>query len=106
MHGSTVRLAPEPDTYFLQLEDHAFSGNYAISALAVCKNKASCRVYGWTDSRAIADHLPLTEGQLAKLSFYYARTADGSEKALWNCNLTLRKNPDQCMPGGEIPVIK
>lgn len=104
MHGSTVRLAPQPGTYFLQLEDRAFAGNFAISALAVCKSKTTCQVYGWTDPADIADHLPLTDGQRAKLSFYYVRSADGSDKALWNCSLTPRKNPDQCMSGAALPM--
>lgn len=100
MHGSTVRLAPQPDTFFLQLEDRAFAGNYAISALAVCKNKPTCQVYGWADGASIADHLPLSESQRAKLLFYYVRRTDSSDKALWNCSLVPRKNSSQCMQVG------
>lgn len=103
MHGSTVRLAPQPNTFFLKLEDRAFAGNYAISALAVCKNKPTCQVYGWADGASIADHLPLTESQRAKLVFYYVRGADSLDKALWNCALVPRNNPSQCMPGGSLP---
>lgn len=106
MHGSTVRLAPRPDTFFLKLEDRAFAGNYAISALAVCKNKTNCQVYGWTDSASIADQLPLTEAQRAKLLFYYVRGADGEDRALWNCDQIPRKNHDQCMPAGPLPTLK
>lgn len=106
MRGSTVRLAPQPDTYFMQLEDRSFAGNYAISALAVCKQKTVCQVYGWTNGAAIADHLPLTNEQRASLSFYYVRAADGSDKALWNCLQTPRKNPEQCMLSGALPVPK
>lgn len=106
MHGSTVRLAPQPDTYFLKLEDRAFAGNYAISALAVCKNKTTCQVYGWADPASIADQLPLTEAQRAKLLFYYARAADGGDRALWNCDQIPRKNRDQCMPAGPLPIPK
>jgi hypothetical protein len=106
MRGSTVRLAPQPDTFFMQLEDRAFAGNYAISALAVCKQKTVCQVYGWTNGAAIADHLPLTNEQRALLSFYYVRAADGSDKALWNCLQTPRKNPDQCMLSSVLPLPK
>lgn len=106
MHGSTVRLAPQPDTYFLKLEDRAFAGNYAISALAVCKNKTTCQVYGWADPASIADQLPLTEAQRAKLLFYYVRSADGGDRALWNCDQIPRKNRDQCMPAGPLPTLK
>lgn len=106
MHGSTVRLAPQPDTYFLKLEDRAFAGNYAISALAVCKNRTTCQVYGWADPASIADRLPLTGEQRAKLLFYYARAADGADRALWNCDQIPRKNRDQCMPAGPLPTPK
>jgi len=106
MHGSTVRLAPLPDTFFLQLEDRAFAGQYAISALAVCKNKVTCQVYGWADPASIADQLPLTEAQRAKLLFYYGRAADGGDRALWNCDQIPRKNRDQCMPAGPLPTQK
>ncbi|MFT4025267.1 MAG: cell wall hydrolase [Novosphingobium sp.] len=98
MRGSVVRAEPDPNVFFLQLEDRDFAGNFAISALAVCKNKPVCRVYGWTDPAHIGQHLPLAEPQKAALSFYYERAADGSDKALWNCRQVVRKNPAQCLP--------
>lgn len=98
MRGNVVRSEPDPNVFFVQLEDHDFPGNFAIAALAICKNKKVCRVFGWTDPSHIGQQLPLAEPQKAALTFYYDRSADGTDQALWNCRQVARQNPAQCLP--------
>jgi hypothetical protein len=97
MRGSVVRREPEPNVFFAELEDRDFPGNFAITALAVCKNKPVCRFYGWTDRNQVGQQMPLTRPQQDALLFYYERGADGADKALWNCRQVARKNAAQCM---------
>src|SRR3546814_11798024 len=52
----------------------------------------------WTDASATPAKLPLSQQQVAMMSFSYLRdTANGYDKALWNCGEFDRPQLNQCM---------
>lgn len=85
------------DQFFVELDANAFPGSYAISALAICKGKPKCTVFGWRDRSAMARSMPLDDIHRVTLSFFYARSEEG-ERALWNCTQAPRPNRAQCLP--------
>lgn len=106
LRGAIVRTSNDGDAgtasgmarYFIQIDSGTFSGNHAVAALALCRGKDRCAVYGWQDRAAIAGHLPLSAPQRETLSFFYQRGGDGSELVLWNCAQIARAKKEQCLP--------
>lgn len=103
LRGALVR-GQATDHFFLQLDPETFPGNYATAAVALCKGKPSCTVFGWRDPAQMAAAAPLTDAQRAALSFFFVQNGDLAFKALWNCQQIKRKNPAQCLgPTGPLP---
>lgn len=100
LRGSLVRgqQSPSDHRYFMQLDPAAFAGSYATAALAICKDKVPCKVFGWRDPKQMAVALPVNSAQRAALSFIYAKDGKSSESIFWNCQQMNRSNTAQCLP--------
>ena len=100
LRGSVVQHASDGgDTFLLSLDDAAFAGNYAMTALALCKGKRTCRVLGWRDAAEVAQGLPLADAAAEALSFAYVKDLRrGVEQALWNCGQIAGRAAAQCLP--------
>jgi len=88
----------DQNQFFVQLDAKAYPGNFAISALALCKGKSNCMVLGWQDPAQIARALPLSDTQREAITFVYVRDDKKGERALWNCSQFDRPNKAQCLP--------
>ncbi|SFR96961.1 cell wall hydrolase [Sphingomonas jatrophae] len=101
LRGSIVRLADEQAGEFgLQLDPAAFSGDFALTALALCARRPACLVAGWAEPRLIPAKLPIPRQSLQTVSFLYRKVAGSDrEQVLWNCRHTPRPSPAQCLPG-------
>ena len=70
----------------------------AVIAQTACIGRQYCKILMWTDGASVPSALPVTEAQLNKLSFSYLRNVNsGYDKALWNCDLFAKADPDHCM---------
>ncbi len=70
----------------------------AEQAKLACGGQPYCKVMMWTDRAATPASLPVNDAQLERMAFSYLRNEKGSfEKALWNCAVFKRSDPDQCM---------
>jgi len=100
LRGNVVQHASDRgDTFLLSLDDAAFAGNYAMTALALCKGKRTCRVLGWRDAGQVAQALPLPDAAAEALSFAYVKDLRrGVEQALWNCGQITGRAATQCLP--------
>ena len=90
--------SPDGDRFFVQVDPSTFPGSYATAALALCKSRPRCEVFGWADPQQLATHLPLTGNQKTALTFYYRSEGQGMEVALWNCDEVKRTDARQCLP--------
>lgn len=93
-----VVRAVDANSFFIQLDPAIFAGNYATAAVALCKNRSPCRVYGWLDPGKMATAAPATGAQAAALSFLFQHDDTNGDKALWACEQVPRNNPAQCLP--------
>jgi len=86
----------------LKLNLSSAPGSYALKALELCRNTASCQVRGIieaTSSPDVSEQLGAV-GPPA-LGFLYVRKASGSaEGVYWDCNRFKRENPAECLPTG------
>ncbi len=99
LRGAIVRTnTGDSNRFFIQVDGGTFAGNHAVAALALCKDKPSCRVYGWRDGGSIASGLPLTDAQRDALTFFYVHEEGSTDRALWNCAQISRSNTAQCLP--------
>ena len=77
---------------------------YPALAAKACGDRISCRYLVWTDRTKAAATLPLTDPQIAALSFSYSRDRTlGYETMAWNCAQTTRADPAECM---KRPVVR
>lgn len=98
LRGAVVRGDGQAhNQFFLQLDSSVFPGSYATAAIALCKGKPVCTVFGWRDVAQVASGLPLNDAQRRALTFSFARN-DAGEHALWNCQQIERTNTAQCLP--------
>jgi hypothetical protein len=88
----------DQNQFFVQLDGKAFPGSFAISALAICKGKPRCTVFGWQDPSQTAQALPLSDAQRNAITFVYVRDDERGDRALWNCAQFDRPNKAQCLP--------
>ncbi len=56
-------------------------------ARPVCEDTTPCRVGLWYDEASMPTELPVTVPQLEEQAFAFGRIYDGTENALWNCNI-------------------
>lgn len=106
MRGNTIADASQDGSaIFLKLDPGAFPGSYAMTSLALCKSKRSCKVLGWRDQTAVGRALPLGADSLRQISFVYVKDMKrGVERALWNCSQVPRPDSSQCLPGDSAAV--
>ncbi len=70
----------------------------ADQAKSACGGQPYCKVMMWTDRASAPAALPVSDAQLERMAFSYLRNEAGKfEKALWNCTIFRRPDPDQCM---------
>lgn len=108
LRGNTIRdAAQDGSAIFLKLDPGAFPGSYAMTSLALCKGKRSCRVLGWREEAAIGRGLPLGADALRGLTFLYVKDMKrGDERAMWNCAQVSRPDPAQCLPGDTAGIAR
>lgn len=98
LRGAIVRTnGGAAGQFFIQVDGGTFAGNHAVAALALCKDRPSCRVYGWSNAAAVATGLPLSDAQRASLTFFYSHESN-ADIVLWNCDQIARSNKAQCLP--------
>lgn len=85
------------DKFFIEVDAATFPGSYATAAVALCRGKSSCQVFGWRDAQRMGTVLPLSETAAHAMSFYFEQR-NGADRALWNCTQVPRSNPAQCLP--------
>ncbi len=109
LRGNLVRLKDEARAhYVLQLDPTVFAGSWAITGYTICADKADCLVLGWTIPSELPRALPVLSSQMRGLAFLYAKSAGGSAPQIqWNCHVTPRADPAQCLPGSApaTPVV-
>ncbi len=93
------RFANAAGDFLVYLIDRRTEPNrlFAIAQNA-CAGRQYCKVLMWVDGNAVPSSLPVTDAQLAKLSFSYLRNNNsGYDKALWNCDLFKTSDTERCM---------
>lgn len=85
------------DRFFIEVDPATFPGSYATAAVALCRGKATCQVFGWRDATRMDTALPLSDTAAQALSFYFEHRG-GADRALWNCTQIPRANTAQCLP--------
>jgi spore germination cell wall hydrolase CwlJ-like protein len=93
------RFANAAGDFLIYLVDRRTEPNrlFAIAQNA-CAGRQYCKVLMWVDGNAVPSSLPVTDAQLAKLSFSYLRNNNsGYDKALWNCDLFKTNDTERCM---------
>lgn len=74
--------------------------------LSSCSVRPYCKVLVWTDTRRAPAKMPVTDEQLASLSFSYLRNrSSGLDKALWNCDIYPRPDSNQCMKPRTVTTV-
>jgi hypothetical protein len=98
-YGFTPRVqSPAGDFLIFVVPKSTDSGMMLGLVLSSCSVRPYCKVLVWTDARRAPSKMPVTEEQLASLSFSYLRNrSSGLDKALWNCDLFPRPDNSQCM---------
>ena len=106
LQGSKVRYADSQSNLFMvQLEPGAFPGTYATLALALCKGRPECQVWGWTDSRLIPRDQTLTAIARQQASFHFDRSSrNPAGSARWNCKEFARSRADQCLGSASVQL--
>ncbi|TXC71139.1 cell wall hydrolase [Sphingomonas ginsenosidivorax] len=90
-------LPSDPNSFLTSLDPRQADG-FAALALRACGDRPRCKVMGWTDPGDMGFRLPLTDEQIAALSFSYLRDrAAGYERTLWNCTEFKPVAGRQCM---------
>jgi hypothetical protein len=90
--------ATSANQFFIEVDGATFPGNYATAAVALCRHKEKCVVFGWRNSSQMGTSWPLTTAQLRDLTFYFYHDDTSGDSALWNCAQVERKNSAQCLP--------
>lgn len=105
MQASRLRFADAAGNLFMvHLEAQVFPGSYATMALALCKDRPACEVWGWTDSRLVPMDKTITAVARQRASFHFERTAASpSGTARWNCGEFPRSRAEQCLSGTVAP---
>src|SRR3546814_1415479 len=93
-----VSTAADPDSFLVTLDRSIAPATYPALAARTCGARPYCKFMAWTDASATPAKLPLSQQQVAMMSFSYLRdTANGYDKALWNCGEFDRPQLNQCM---------
>ena len=108
MQASRLKFADTNSNVFMvHLEPQMFPGSYATMALALCKDRPICEVWGWTDSRIVPNDQSISPVARQRASFHFERTRTSpSGIAQWNCAEFPRNRADQCLSGTVAPPAK
>ncbi|MEP7221692.1 MAG: cell wall hydrolase [Novosphingobium sp.] len=90
--------AANANQFFIEVDGATFPGSYATAAVALCRGKEKCTVFGWRESGQMATSSPMTASQLHALTFYFHHDDAKGDSAMWNCAQVERKNHTQCLP--------
>ena len=103
LKGSAVRLADlDANSFVLQLRPGAFAGDWATSAVTICRGRPDCTVLGYLQPGRVPPSLPVPREQYSRASFLYRRGADASSgRAYWHCGQVPGIDPARCVPGTE-----
>ena len=84
---------------FVQLDAAEPSGRWAIGAMAKCPRGQDCRVVGYSDAGMLESNRNRPGAMRDRPDFIFVRDArSGMDIALWNCDVSPRSQPSQCMP--------
>src|SRR3546814_3735436 len=93
-----VSTAADPDSFLVTLDRSIAPATYPALAARTCGARPYCKFMAWTDASATPAKLPLSQQQVAMMSFSYLRdTANGYDKALWNCGEFDRPKLNPCL---------
>lgn len=108
MQASRLRFADTTSNIFMvHLESQAFPGSYATMALSLCKDRPTCEVWGWTDSRLVPMDQTISLQARQWASFHFERSsAFPAGSARWNCAEFYRDRADQCLSGTSAPASR
>jgi hypothetical protein len=106
LKGSVLRLADlDTNSFVLQLRPGAFPGDWATSAVVICRGRPNCMVLGYLQPDRVPASLPIPREHYIRASFLYRRGADASSgRAFWHCGQVANIDPAQCVPGTERAV--
>jgi hypothetical protein len=97
-------MTADPNSFLVALDKRMASDAFAALAVRTCGDRPYCKFMGWTDRTKLPAALPLSEEQIASMSFSYLRDQRMVfAKALWNCEEFKRPSPVQCMRQSLIP---
>lgn len=86
------------DTLLVVLDRRAQAEAFTAYALRACGARDYCKLFGWTDPALKPGSEAMSDAQRTAMSFSFLRnTAEGFEKALWNCKEFPRDDKRQCM---------
>ena len=108
LKGSILRLADlDTNSFVLQLRPGAFPGDWATSAVVICRGRPNCVVLGYLQPDRVPASLPIPREQYVQASFLYRRGADASSgRAFWHCGQVAEIDPARCVPGTERAVVQ
>jgi hypothetical protein len=86
---------PPGQKFVLLLAPSGQASSYALTALALCRGKPQCEVLATHDPAA--NPAQLAAADRSDLAFRYRRSAGGGETAQWDCHLSPRPSPAQCL---------
>lgn len=106
LKGSVLRLADlDTNSFVLQLRPGAFPGDWATSAVVICRGRPDCMVLGYLQPDRVPPSLPIPREHYSRASFLYRRGADASSgRAFWHCGQVAEIDPARCVPGTERAV--
>ncbi|WP_296676793.1 cell wall hydrolase [Novosphingobium sp.] len=74
------------------------AGRWALDALGKC-NGGACHVFGYASAEAASRNAVLSDRAKEVPQFLLVKDrASGMTLAFWDCSVTQRPNPDQCLP--------
>jgi hypothetical protein len=121
LDGLTRALQPEMDQKALRLpgraepalgdgvvrfvvDQTAAPGRWAMEALSRCHQLPDCRVSAWASPRAMS--ASVAGGSSSPVFIFVRDQATHKELALWDCTLTPRTSPEQCLPKDRRAVLR
>lgn len=96
--GLPTPLAGAPDTFFVTLDPKWPADSLPALAKASCGARPYCKFMAWPAKTKAPTSAAIGSAEIATMAFSYLRdTANGYDKALWNCDTFKRADASQCM---------
>jgi spore germination cell wall hydrolase CwlJ-like protein len=103
--GLPSPLAGAPDTFFVTLDPKWPADSLPALAKASCGARPYCKFMAWPAKTKAPASGAITPAEIATMAFSYLRdTANGYDKALWNCDTFKRADKGQCMKRTPVPA--